>query len=60
MKGVMLGDGVSEAEIENNRDQLPHHLHEVYTALVTTPFWDQDHRLTGHLLCKDSVSECRL
>ena len=57
MKGVVLGDGGGEAAIESHRYRLPHHLHEADAALVASPFLDQDHRLPGHLLQKESVSK---
>ena len=38
MEGFMVGDGGGEAEIENHRHRLPHHLHETYSTVVTSPF----------------------
>ena len=45
MKGVVVGSGGGEAEIENNRYHLQQQLHEAYTTVFTSPFWYQDHHL---------------
>ena len=47
---VVLGDGDGEVAIENHRHCLPNHLHKAYAAVIPSPFWYQDHRLTGRLL----------
>ena len=56
----MVGDGGGEAMIENNRHRLPHHLHETYAAVVTSPVQDQDHHMLTHLLHGFSFPELRL
>ena len=56
----VVGDGGSEAAIENHHHRLSHHLHEAYAAIVTSPFWYQDHPLPGRLLRELSFPECRL
>ena len=40
MEGIVVGDGGSEAAIENHCHQLPQKIHTTYAALVNTPFWD--------------------
>ena len=37
VEGVMLGDGGGEAAIENHRHRLTNHLHDAYTAVLTSP-----------------------
>ena len=41
MKGVIVGDGGSEAEIDNHRYCLSQHLHKAYAGVVAAPFQDQ-------------------
>ena len=53
----VVGDGSSEAVIENHRHQLPDHLHEAYALVIPSPFWDQEHHMLGRPLHKYSVSE---
>ena len=60
VEGVMVGDGDGEVAIDNHRHCLPHHLHEAYAAVVTSPLGDQDHILPGRLVCEDSVLEFHL
>ena len=60
VEGVVLGDGGGEAAIRNHRHRLPHHLHEAYAAVLTSPFMYQDHRLPVRLLQEFSFPECRL
>ena len=60
VEGVVLGDGGGEAVIENHLHRLPDLLHEAYAAVVPYPFRDQDHHLSGRLLCDESVSESYL
>ena len=50
VEGVVVGDSDGEAAIENHRHRLPYHLHKAYAPLVPSPFWYQDHCLTGRLL----------
>ena len=38
MEGVVVGDEGGEALIEYHRHHLPHHLHETYATVVTSPF----------------------
>ena len=38
MKGFVVGDGGGEAESENHRHHLPHHLNNTYDAVVSSPF----------------------
>ena len=58
VKGVVVGDCGGEVAVENHRQRLLDHLRRAYGALVPSHFRDQDHRLPGRLLHKDSVSEC--
>ena len=60
VEGVVVGDGGSEAAIENHHHLLPYHFHEAYATVVPSPFWDQDHRMPGRLLRKDSFPEFQL
>ena len=53
----MVGDGGSEAVIENHCHCLPNHLHEAYVTVVPSTFWDTDHRLPGRLFYDDPVSK---
>ena len=55
--GVVVGDGGSEAAIDNHRHCLPHHLHGAYAAVVTSPFKDQDHHMPGRILHEFSFQE---
>ena len=57
VEGFMVVDRGGEAAIENHRHHLPSHLHKSYTAVVPSPSWDQDHRLSGRLIREDSVLE---
>ena len=50
VEGVVVGDEGGEAAIENHCHRLPNHLLVTYTAVVTSPFLDLDHCLSGLLL----------
>ena len=54
---VVVSDGGGEAAIDNHRHRLPNHLHKAYSTVVPYPFWDQDHRFLGRILCDDPVLE---
>ena len=46
----VVGNGDSEAAIENHRHRLTNYLHKAYVTLVPYHFRDQYHHLPGRLL----------
>ena len=60
MEDVVEVNGGGEAEIENDRHHLPHHLHQSNTIVVSYPLGNYYHRLPSGFLIQTALLEVRM